>query len=120
MIRRHQRNAAISLPVATQSGDANSFAEQTFDGRRAEGDNDFGLNQINLLMQIRNTRLHFFRSWLAVAGTLAGRVWPAFQNVRDINVFTFQPRGLNNLREQLTRSAHEWFALSVFVGSRRY
>jgi hypothetical protein len=64
--------------------------------------------------------LHFCGRGLAVAGRLAGRVGPAFQNVRDVNIAALQAHGLDNFREQLPGSAHERLALPVFVRARRF
>lgn len=120
MIRRHERRAAIGLPVAAQFCDAERFSKQTFDGGRAESDENFRADQINLLVQIRNARFHFLRSWLAISGGLAGRVGPAFQNVGDVNVRARKSGGLDDFREQLSGATDERFALFVFIRARRF
>ena len=47
-------------------------------GRRAEGDKDPGLNEINLLVEIGDAGFHFFGRRLAVATQLARRVGATF------------------------------------------
>ena len=120
MKRRHERRAAIRLPVAAQFRDANGLAQQSFNGSCAESDDDFGPDQINLLVQVRNARRHFFRRRFTVAVTLAGRVRPAFQDVRNINIRARKSGRRNYFRQQLSRRPDERFALRIFIRARRF
>ena len=120
MICRHERRAAIRLPVAAQFRDANGLAEQAVHRRCAERNQNFWPDQINLLVQIRNAGCHFVGCGLAVAGGLAGRVGPAFQNVRDVDVRARKSGGLDDFREQLSGATDERLALFVFVRARRF
>ena len=120
MISRHQRNAAILLPVAAQFRDAERLAEQPVHRRRAERHDGLGLDEINLLLQIRNARCALFRRGRTIAGGLAGRVRPAFQNVGDVDVAARKAGGQKNFREQLPGATDERLALFVFIRTRRF
>ena len=119
MIRRHERRAAIRLPLAAQFRDA-GFVKQSFQGRAAQGDENFRPDQINLLVQIRNARRHLVGRGLAVAAGTGGHIRPAFQNVGDINIAAGKSGRLDDAREQLSRRTDEWFALFIFVRARRF
>ena len=84
-----------------------------------ERDNDLGPDQINLLVQIWNARRHLVGGRFAVAGGLAGRVGPAFQNVADINVRALQSGGLDDFGQQLAGPADEGLGLFIFIRPRR-
>ena len=113
MKRRHQRRVAIRLPVAAQFRDADGLAKQSFHPRRAKGDQHLRTNQINLFVEIRDARRHFFWRRLAIASGLSGGVRPAFQDVRNVNIRARKPGGLDDLCEQLSRGTDERFALRV-------
>src|ERR1051325_10889081 len=119
MERRHERDRAIALPLAAQMGDRDRPGEQSFYCRSSQGDDCLGLNQIDLLLQIRDTSRHLLRSRLAIAEALTGRIGTTFQNVRDVNSLPRESHRLNNPGQQLAGSADEWFALLVLIGARR-
>src|SRR6266851_8254343 len=54
MIGRHQRGAAVTLPMAPQSHDPSPLAEQPYHRRPTQSDNYLGANQVDLFMQIRD------------------------------------------------------------------
>jgi len=112
-------DAAKSLD-ASEAWNADGLAQQPFHRRRAEGDDDFGPDQINLLVQIRNARRHLVGRGLAVAAGTGGHIGPAFQNVGDINIAAGKSGRLDDAREQLSRRTDEWFALFIFVRARRF
>ena len=58
--------------------------------------------------------LDFVRLRIAVAG------WPTLDHVRDVHLIAFQVDRFDDLRQQLTGSAHERFALPIFVRARRF
>src|SRR5258707_341901 len=53
----HEWNSAISLPDPSQPGNSDGLAQQTFNGRTAECDQNFWLNNVNLLVHKWNERL---------------------------------------------------------------
>ncbi len=119
MIRRHQGRAAVGLPGAAQLRDAEGLAEQPVHRRGAQGHDDAGPDQINLLVQVGNAGGHLVGGRLAVAGGLAERIGPALQDVADIDVRPLQAHGLDDFGEQLAGLADKRFALFVFVRARR-
>src|SRR5882724_9418509 len=51
VIRRHQRNVAVTPPLPAQFGDANRLAQQPLNRRRPQGHEHLRLDQVNLLVQ---------------------------------------------------------------------
>ena len=97
MISRHQRNSAVYLPISAQLHNPHRLSEQSFNRRPSQRHQHFRLNQINLLVQKRNARLHFLRRGLPIAARLARGIRPAFQNIRDVHRVAPQTHGLNDL-----------------------
>src|SRR5207244_8919905 len=60
-------------------------------------------------------RLHFSRRRRPISKTARRCVRPAFEDVRDINIFSREIHRLNNSCQQLSGASDEWFALLIFV-----
>ena len=117
MIGDQERSFLIGMPGAAEFAHGAAEAEQTFNGRRAQGDEDPRLNDLNLLGKIRQAGLHFLRSRGAIAAGRAGCVRPAFQNVGDVDVTALEAHGLDDFGEQLAGFTDEGFGLLVFIGA---
>src|SRR5690349_10050240 len=66
-------------------------------------------------MQIRQASLHFLRCRGTIPVRLPRRVRTTLQNVTNINLLSFEPHRLNDLREQLSSATDERFTLDIFV-----
>ena len=120
MVGGHEGDAAIGLPLAAEFGDADGFAEEAFHGGGAEGDDDAGADEIDLLMEPGAADSHLIGRGLAVAGGLAGGVRAAFQNIGDVEVVARAAGGLDDFGEQLAGAAHEGLAAFIFIGPRSF
>jgi len=120
MVGGHQRRAAIRMPLAADSGDAGCPAQQPLDRGRPQRDDDLRPDDINLLVQIGKAGLHLLRGGFAIAGSLAGRVRAALENIPDIDRLPGQPHCADDLGKQLTRPPNERLALGIFIGARRF
>ena len=85
--------------------------EQILRSHRTQRDHDLGFDHRNLPHQKRGAGF----TLVALRCAIAGR--PAFHNVRDVDIFAADAHGLDHIVEQLARTAHERFALRIFVGA---
>src|SRR6266404_4606176 len=120
MIGDHYRNAVLSVPAATQLAHCAAHSKQAFNSNRAERDQHAWLNNIDLFHQIWAARLHFSRGGRPVPKTARRCIRPAFEDVRDVNVFSREIHRLNNFCQQLSGASDEWFALLIFVNTGRF
>ena len=85
--------------------------------QQLERDQNFRLNDFNLLDEIRPAGLHFTRRGRPIAEGTGRCVGPAFQNISDVDFFPGEAHRLNNSGEQLTCAPNKWFALFVLISA---
>jgi hypothetical protein len=83
-------------------------------GNTAYGQNNLRFDQGDLPFQISLAGRRFLRGRIAIPGRTA------FDHVSDVNGFPFETDGPNHFVEQLPGPPHEWFALQIFLFSRRF
>jgi len=115
MVGGHDGDAAPGLPLAAEPGDADGFAEESFDGGGAEGDEDFGADQIDLFLQVGDAGGHFRGGGLAVASGLPGGVGAALEDVGDVDGVAGEAGRDDDFGEELAGGANKRFAHAVFV-----
>src|SRR5215831_12748481 len=108
------------MPAAAQLAHCAAHSKQAFDSDRTERNQYSWLNNFDLFREIGAAGLHFNRRRRPVPKTARGCVRPAFEDVRDVNVFSHEIHRLNNSRQQLSGASHEWFALLIFVHTGRF
>src|SRR5207244_11887905 len=69
MICDHERDAVVSVPAPAQFAHRASHSKQAFHRNCAKRDQDFGLDDVDLLDQIRSAGLHLRRRWCAISKT---------------------------------------------------
>ena len=82
--------------MSAQFADGFGLVEQSFHRRGAQCHDDFRVDQIDLFQQKREAGFHFVGGGLAVAGTLAGGVGAAFEDVGDVNGFAGEAHCLDD------------------------
>jgi hypothetical protein len=108
------------MPATAQLAHCAARSEQAFDSNRAERDQYGWLNNIDLFDEVRAARLHFSGRRRPIPKTARRCVRPAFENVRDVNVFSREIHRLNNSRQQLSGASDKWFALLIFIRTGRF
>jgi len=81
-------------------------------GESSKGTDDFGLNDLNLLQKERAAGGNLFRFWVPVLRR------PAFDDIGDVDLFTFEANGLEDLRQKLPGLSYEGSTLNIFFISR--
>ncbi len=119
MIRDHERNAVVSVPVAPQLPHCPTHPQQPFHRDCAERDQYFGLNNFDLFHQIRSAGLHFNRRGCAISKCARRRIRSALKDVCDVDVFAREVHRLENFRQQLSGTSDKWFTLFVLVDAWR-
>jgi len=115
----HHGNPGVLEPGPAQFVHRALLAEQALDGGRAEGDDDFGRDEADLLFEPGQAGGHFGGPGLAVAGRAGRHVGPAFQDVGDVNRVAAESHRLDDFREQLPGFADERLALAILIGAGR-
>src|SRR5439155_23191124 len=64
--------------------------------------------------------LHLHRRGYAISKSARWRIWPALQDIGDIDVFAREVHRLENFRQQLSCTADEWFTLFIFIHAGRF
>src|SRR4029453_1877868 len=120
MINKYQRASPVLMPSAAQISYGCPCPEQTFDGYRANRDQNLRLNNIDLLQEIRPACLHFERRRGAVAKRASRRIGTAFQDIGNVNLLANEAHRLDNSRKQLTCAPDKWLALPVLIHAGRF
>src|SRR5262249_10851974 len=95
-------------------------SEQTFDRDCAKRHDNLWLNNLDLLHQIRAASLHLLRCGYAISKSAWHRVWSAFENIGDVNVFAGEVHRLENFGQQLSGASDKWFALFILIHAGRF
>ncbi|HWH76107.1 MAG TPA: hypothetical protein VNT76_02005, partial [Candidatus Binatus sp.] len=113
--RRHKLDAVIAMPVTAQLGDRDIAFKQRLHGKFAQANDNFGLDQINLFFEERFTSRHFIRLGITILRRTA------FNHIANINVLAFDADTFgNDVGQQLSSAADEWFTLQIFVAPRAF
>lgn len=106
----HHPDAVLLHPLAVLFGDFEVFVDHIAGGNAAKADDDFRLDQLDLLLEIADTLTDFGRVRVAVLRRAA------FYHVADVDVaVSAQVNGCKEFVQQLSASAHKRFALCVLV-----
>src|SRR6266550_158567 len=108
------------MPSAAQLSHGAACSQKAFNGGGAEGDQNPGLDNVDLFNQIWPAGLHFHRRRCPVTRGAGWHVGPAFQNVGNVHVATCEPHCFNYSREQLAGATDEWLALCIFICTWRF
>ena len=114
MKRRQQLGAAVIEYAPAQTRNGFLGAQERLRRELPKRDDDFRLDDVDLLKQKRLACLDLVGLGIAVLG------WSALDDVRDINVLARQLDRLDDLRQQLPRPSDKRHALHVFVRTRRF
>src|SRR4030095_10826878 len=115
MKRRHEDARPVRVQLAAQLGDALLRADEGLRGEVAEREDDARLDGVELRRQEGIARRHLVRLRIAVP------LGPALHHVGDVAVaLTVESHRREHLREELTGTAHEGFALLVFLLTRAF
>src|SRR6185437_942939 len=109
-----QRHPVIPVHLSTQFTDRQLGVEECLRGKRAERENDLGLDQLDLSKEIRAARDNLFGPRIPVARR------PMLENVADEDVFALQIDGAEYFCEQLPRRADERAAGFIFGRAGRF
>jgi len=112
MIGDDQFGMESMVYTASEAAERRLGSEQIGCRGRSEGDDDFGLDDLNLLKEKRLAGVGF--DWLR--HTVLG--WAAFHYIRDIDLFALEAHGGDHVVEQLAASADEGQTLCVFIRAR--
>ena len=82
---RHEFNAMIARPIATQLDDRHFAIEQRLHGEFAQADDDVRTNDVNLLFQEWFAGGDFIRLGITVFRR------PTFDHINDVNIFRRDP-----------------------------
>jgi len=88
--------------------------EQCPCGVGAEGDDDVGVNDFDLSLEVGQAAYYFIGFWVTVVG------WSAFQNVAYPDVAALEAAGGDDFVEELSCPADKGSALCVFVCTRAF
>src|SRR5262249_54268405 len=95
MERRDELRPAIVEYTAAEARIRIQCSQQRLRAELAERDDDFRLDDVDLLEEKWLARLHFVRLWIAVLRR------PTLDDVRDVDVLALQVDGLDDFRQQL-------------------
>src|SRR6266850_7802664 len=110
---RHEFDAVITVPVAAHLGNRNLALKQRLHGELAESDDDLGTNEIDLFSEKRLAGGDFIRFRIAIFR------WPAFDDVRDVNVVALEPHTFgDDVGQKLAGASDKGLALKIFVAPR--
>ena len=119
----HERDALVFEPLTAEAGDLHIALEQTFGSRLAEGDEDAGLNDGDLLLHELQAGHHLVAGGRAVAialGLLVVHHGTELADVGDIHIAALQAHRLDDAGEELPGDADEGFALLFLVRARGF
>ena len=111
MIGNDQIGATAWMHASAQRSQRRFEPKQVQRRGSAQGNQYLGTNHIDLLKQEGRASVSLLRLGNAI---LRG---PAFDDIRDINLFALQTHGGNHVVEQLAGAADEWKSLGIFVGA---
>ena len=117
VIGGHEGDALELVPAAAEAGHGLDGAEEAFHGDGAEGDEDGGLDGLDLGAEVGKAGLHLEGGGAAVAGGAGGHVGTAFEDVGDEDVGAGEAHGFDDFGEELAGFADEGLALEVFIGA---
>lgn len=104
-----KRDAIQFMANAAQSCQRLLGLQQILGGDSANGEDDFGLNQLNLPLQKGMAGSYFLGLRIAITGR------SAFEDIGDVNLLALQTDGAQHFVEQLPGDANERLALQVLV-----
>ena len=107
----HDGDAFEFAPTAAGFADGQGFVDEAARGRRAEADDQLGLDDGDLALEVGDAAGHLFGRGHAVAGRAA------FDDVADEHLLAGIAHGVDHLGQQLAGAADEREALLVFVGA---
>ena len=95
-------------------GNADLAFQQCLSRPIAQRTHELGPDHLDLLHEERLASIHFIRFRVAIVR------WPAFDDVRDINLVARQIRRGQQIVQELARRSHERLSFLVFVEARRF
>ena len=107
----HDGDAFEFAPAAAGFADGHRFVDQSARGRRAEADDQLGLDDGDLALEVGDAAGHLFGRGHAIARRAA------FDDVADEDLLAGIAHGVDHLGEELAGAADECEALLVFVGA---
>src|SRR5215475_5773444 len=115
MKRGHQFDSMIAMPVSSQFRDRRFGLQKRLDGKLTQGDNNFGPNEINLLLEERFAGCDLIRLRIAIFRR------PALNHISYINVLALESHSFRkDIVEQLPRPAHKRLPLQIFITTRSF
>ena len=112
MIGAHDLDAVIVEKTAPQFADGLSFIEQILGCHRSPADNVLRCHDMDLSIQKFATVGGLLWQGIAIAG------WPTSQNIADVDVFSFEMAGFNDLIQKLSGRSHKGLPGSIFFRPR--
>ena len=106
--------ARVQVHRTAQLADRGRGLQEVLGGDRAQAADVLRVDQIELPEQEPPAVARLFRRGVAVARRAA------LEHVEDVHVVSRELAGLEHLREELPRTAHERLAEPVLVGARRF
>ena len=89
--------------------------EEAFDRRGAEGDDDDGGNDGNLLPEVGKAGFHFVAGGFAVAAGVGGHIGPAFENIGDVDLLSGELHSCKHFRQEISCPADKRFPLLILI-----
>lgn len=111
MIGDQDRRVAIFVEAAAEFADGDFGFEEGLGGNCADADDVVWTQNFELALKILPAVIGFLRQRVAVVGRAA------FEDVHNIDVGALPAASFDDLGEKLPGTAHEWFALAIFVGA---
>ena len=97
------------LPGPPSLGDAHVHSHQFPQGRGAQGDDDGGVDELDLALEVAEAGLGFLRCGGAVVRG------PAFHDVGDVDLIAGKADGPDHFFKQIARFAHKRPPLLIFI-----
>ena len=114
MVSHDERHPGVAVHPPAQAGDAGIAVEQRLRGEAPHGDDQLGLDQLDLAQQVRRALPYLLRLRVAIARRAA------FQDVGDIHVLAaLQADRGEHVVEQPPGLPDEGLAQPVFLGAGR-
>src|SRR5581483_9410508 len=102
-------------------GDPEVAAHQRLRRRRAQADNQFGLDGIEFRFEPRTAGRDFNSAWFRVNAPLAAfNKLEVLYCVGNVNLLSIETCFMHGLTQQPPRWAHEWMAFLVFLIARLF
>ena len=107
----HDGDAFELAPLPAGLADGQGFLHEAAGGGGAEADNELGLDDSDLALEVGDAAFHFLGGGHAVAGGAA------FDDVADEHLFAGVAHGFDHLGEELAGAADEGETLFILVGA---